>query len=193
VRRIVFLAVAAIAVGGFGQSVKAEDAQPGPPMVTLADGCMSQEGATNEDGKWVLPDGTPTFHVCKKDDGALLTDWYTYNGFRRYHDACHVCHGPMGKGSSFAPALAESLKTLGYGDFLGVVAGGRERKTASGQMSVMPAWGDNPNVMCYIDDLYLYLKARAEGAVPAIQLGARNREKKPDAAREYDKSCFGEG
>jgi methanol metabolism-related c-type cytochrome len=160
-------------------------------MVTLDDGCLSQEGATLEDGKWVLPDGTPTFHVCK-GDGKLVVDWYTYNGFRRYHDACHVCHGPAGKGSTFAPALAESLKTLSYGDFLGVVASGRERKTASGQVSVMPAWGDNPNVMCYIDDLYLYLKARAEGALGPVQLGGRNRDKKPQAARDYDKSCFGE-
>ena len=30
----------------------------------------------------------------------------------------------------------------------------------------MPALGDNPNVMCYIDDIYIYLKARADGGLP---------------------------
>jgi methanol metabolism-related c-type cytochrome len=174
---------------GLAIAVKAEEKpQPGPPMVTLADGCLSQEGAVNEDGKWVLPDGTPTFHVCKKD-GMLVTDWYTYNGFRRYHAECHVCHGPNGLGSTYAPALAESLKTLPYGDFLAVVASGRERDVG-GTKFVMPALGDNKNVMCFIDDLYLYLKARAEGAVPAGQLGGRNRDPKPDVAREQEDSCL---
>lgn len=187
-RRIGFL-VAALAVSGFGASVNAEDVQPGPPMVTLADGCLSQEGATNEDGKWVLPDGTPTFHICKKD-GTTVTDWYTYNGYRRYHAECHVCHGPNGLGSTYAPALVDSLKRLTYGDFLGVVASGRERDVA-GTKFVMPALGDNKNVMCFIEDLYVYLKARAEGALPAGQLGGRNRDPKPDGAREYDKQCFG--
>lgn len=190
-RRISFAIAAALALGvSFGAPANAEDPQPGPPMVTLPDGCLSQEGAKNEDGKWVLPDGTPTFHVCKKD-GTLVTDWYTYNGFRRYHAECHVCHGPNGLGSTYAPALADSLKSLPYSEFVGVVASGKERDVG-GTKFVMPALGDNLNVMCFIDDLYLYLKARAEGALPAGQLGGRNRDPKPDAAREYEKSCFGE-
>jgi methanol metabolism-related c-type cytochrome len=176
-------------VGGFSASLKAEDAQPGPPMVTLPDGCLTQEGAADQDGKWVLPDGTPTFRVCKKD-GMIVTDWYTYNGFRRYHAECHVCHGPNGLGSTYAPALATSLKTQPYGDFLGVVASGRVRD-AAGTKFVMPALGDNKNVMCFIDDLYVYLKARAEGALPAGQLGGRNRDPKPDAAREQENQCLG--
>ena len=44
------------------------------------------------------------------EDGTV--DWYTYSGFRRYHADCHVCHGPDGLGSSFGPALVDSLKTL---------------------------------------------------------------------------------
>jgi len=190
VRSISFvIAAATVLGGGLAASVTAEEKQVGPPMVTLPDGCLSQEGAKDEDGKWVLPDGTPTFHVCKKD-GTLVTDWYTYNGFRRYHSECHVCHGPNGLGSSYAPALAQSLKTLSYPDFLATVAGGRVRDEA-GTKFVMPALGDNKNVMCFIDDLYLYLKARAEGALPAGQLGGRNRDPKPDVAREQEKSCLG--
>jgi methanol metabolism-related c-type cytochrome len=158
-------------------------------VVELSDGCKTQEGAKFEDGKWVLPDGTPTFHVCKKD-GTLVVDWGTYNGYRRYHGECHVCHGPNGLGSTYAPALKDSLKRLTYSDFLGTVAGGRVRDEA-GTKFVMPAFGDNKNVMCFIDDLYLYLKARAEGVLPAGQLGGRNHAPKPQEARDYEKSCFG--
>ena len=30
----------------------------------------------------------------------------------------------------------------------------------------MPAFGDNKNVMCYLDDIYVYLRARANNAIP---------------------------
>ena len=35
----------------------------------------------------------------------------------------------------------------------------------TGQIGVMPAWGENPNVMKHIDGLYAYLKARSDGAL----------------------------
>ena len=108
-RRITYAAVAAVLMGSsLVGSAWAEDGKA--KVVTLPDGCVSQEGAKYEGGKWVLPDGTPTFHICKKD-GTIVTDWATYNGYRRYHSECHVCHGPNALGSSYAPALANSLKT----------------------------------------------------------------------------------
>ncbi len=70
------------------------------------------------------------------------------------------------------------------------MASGRVRDEA-GTKFVMPALGDNKNVMCFIDDLYLYLKSRAEGTLPAGQLGGRNHEMKPETAREQEKSCLG--
>ncbi|MFA5900708.1 MAG: c-type cytochrome, methanol metabolism-related [Hyphomicrobium sp.] len=191
-RRISFAVVAAMMFGGvLGSAAMAEDVQPGlQKEVTLADGCISQEGAEFKDGKWVLPDGTPTFHVCHKDGGTYVVDWATYNGYRRYHGECHVCHGPNGLGSTYAPALADSLKTMDYGTFLGTVASGRTRDEA-GTKFVMPAFGDNRNVMCFINDLYAYLKARATGALPAGQLGGRNRDEKPQQARDEEKACLG--
>jgi mono/diheme cytochrome c family protein len=45
--------------------------------------------------------GDPTYKVAQ--DGTV--DWYLYSGFRRYHSECHVCHGPDGEGSTYAPAL----------------------------------------------------------------------------------------
>ena len=189
-RRISFAIAAAIALGGVWGSAMAEDVQPGlQKEVTLADGCLSQEGAEFKEGKWVLPDGTPTFHVCHKDN-KYVVDWATYNGYRRYHGECHVCHGPNGLGSTYAPALATSLQTMDYGTFLGTVASGRTRDEA-GTKFVMPAFGDNKNVMCFINDLYVYLKARSFEALPAGQLGGRNRDEKPQEARDEEKSCLG--
>ena len=75
-------------------------------------------GGQDEDGKSFDKDGNPTYKIAP--DGTV--DWYTYSGFRRYHSECHVCHGPNGDGSSFAPALKDSLKRISYGDFLGIVA-----------------------------------------------------------------------
>lgn len=142
---------------------------------------QQQEGVERgDDGKSYTADGTPTYHVG--EDGTV--DWYVYNGFRRYHSECHVCHGPDGMGSSFAPALVNSLKRLDYYQFMDVVVNGRERGN-----SVMPSFGDNLNVMCYIDDLYIYLKARSDEAVPRGR--PSQREDKPDAATEAEQACFG--
>ncbi len=91
-------------------------------------------------------------------------DFGTYNGYRRYHSFCHVCHGPDGMGSSYAPALIESIPKIGYEGFLEVVVNGRKNVNTSSQ-SVMPAFGEVQDVMLYIDDIYSYLKARADGAL----------------------------
>jgi methanol metabolism-related c-type cytochrome len=190
VRRISLAAVAAIAFAALGVSAAAEEGGL-QTQVTLPDGCVSQEGAKFEGGKWVLPDGTPTYHICKKD-GNIVVDWLTYNGYRRYHSECHVCHGPNALGSTYAPALHDSLKRMSYADFLGVVASGRVRDEA-GTKFVMPAFGDNKNVMCFINDLYTYLKARSGDALPAGQLGGRNRDEKPEEAKAEEKACLGGG
>lgn len=186
VTRLKSLAIAAavLSAGLTGLAVTSANAV-GPEMVTLPDGSKTQKGAKDENGKWMTPDGDPTYRV--KPDGIL--DWYAYSGFRRYHSECHVCHGPEGEGSTYAPALKDTLKTMSYSDFIGVVASGRERTTPDGAKSVMPALGDNKNVMCYIDDIYVYLKALADGAIGRGR--PKGRDDKPQAANDYDKACFG--
>lgn len=185
--RLDTLAISAAALlAGMGLLAAVPAQANGPEMVTLEDGSKTQKGAKPEDGKWMTPDGDPTYHV--KPDGII--DWYAYSGFRRYHSECHVCHGPEGEGSTYAPALKESLKTMSYGDFVGVVASGRIVHMPGGGESVMPALGDNKNVMCYIDDIYVYLKGRADGAIGRGR--PAGRDEKPAAAKEYDKACFGE-
>lgn len=136
-----------------------------------------------EDGKYLDADDNPAYHVG--EDGTV--DWYTYNGFRRYHSECHVCHGPDGLGSSFAPALIESLKTMSYDDFLEVVVNGRVNVSTASQ-NRMPAFGVNRNVMCYIDDLYVYLRARSDDVIGRGR--PRKKEAKTDAAREIESICL---
>ena len=153
--------------------------------IATADGSGDPKSVSrDENGKYVDAQGNPTFHVS--DDGTW--DWYTYSGYRRYHSDCHVCHGPDGEGSSYAPALKDSLQKLSYSDFASTVAGGRVNVTSS-QNNVMPSFGNNPNVMCYLDDIYVYLRARSDGA-----LGRVRPEKKEDKTKTYAKaedSCMG--
>ena len=61
--------------------------------------------------------------------------------------------------------LVDSMKRMNYTDFLEVVASGRQN-VGAGKENVMPAFGTNLNVMCYIDDIYIYLRARAQGDLP---------------------------
>jgi methanol metabolism-related c-type cytochrome len=139
---------------------------------------------TEKDGKWETADGNPTYNITS--DGTV--DWYTFSGFRRYHSECHTCHGPDGEGSTYAPGLVQSLKTMTYPEFMLIVATGREVVRADKQSS-MPALGDNPNVRCYLEDIYVYLKARADGALPRGR--PVKRVEKPAAAEKHEKACFG--
>lgn len=138
----------------------------------------------SEDGKYFTEDDVPTFNI--QEDGTV--DWLTYSGFRRYHSECHVCHGPEGEGSTYAPALKKSAVDMDYYDFFEVVASGR-RRVGAAETSVMPALGDNPNVMCYLDDIYVYLKARGVDALPRGR--PPKKEKKHEAIREAENACLG--
>ena len=148
--------------------------------IAIAEGPGDPAAVKSEDGKYLDKDGDPTYKVAP--DGTV--DWYTYSGYRRYHSECHVCHGPDGLGSTYAPALANSLKTMSYEDFVGVVASGRQNGN-----SVMPALGDNLNVACYMDDFYIYLRARANDAVGRVR--PAKREDKPEAYTKAEDSCMG--
>jgi methanol metabolism-related c-type cytochrome len=173
-RRLIALALltAVLGFGAFGVDA------------ALADGSGDPKAVKNEDGKWFDKDGNPTFKV--EADGTV--DWYTYSGFRRYHSECHVCHGPDGEGSSYAPPIRESLSRLSYSDVMGVTASGR-KNLGAGQEKVMPAFGDNRNVMCYFDDIFVYLRARANEAIPRGR--PAKRADKPPEAEKAEKSCTG--
>jgi methanol metabolism-related c-type cytochrome len=136
--------------------------------------------ASEEDGKWFTEEGVPTFNVT--EDGTV--DWYTFSGFRRYHSECHVCHGPDGQGSSYAPAIAESAVRMDYYEFTDVVVNGRINGN-----SVMPSFGTNLNAMCYLDDIYVYLKAVGTETIPRGR--PAKRADKPEAFTEAEHACMG--
>ncbi len=91
-------------------------------------------------------------------------DFGTYNGFRRFHSICFICHGPDALGSSFGPSLVESMKTLSYLQYLEVMNLGRTTNRG-GTTFVMPAYAENKDVVENMDDIYAYLKARSDGAL----------------------------
>jgi methanol metabolism-related c-type cytochrome len=150
----------------------------------VTDGSGDPAAVKQDDGKWSDKIGNPTFKV--DSDGTV--DWYTYSGYIRYSSECLRCHGPDGMGSSYAPGLYQSLKRLSYTDFYAIVAGGKKDVSASQQL-VMPANGLNKNVMCFIDDIYIYLRARADGAV-----GRGRPDKhapKPASFTKAEDTCMG--
>jgi len=112
------------------------------------------------------PENPPPFdpeHPYKQyPDGGF--NFSVYRGYNMYHSICYICHGFEARGSSFGPALKDSLQVLTYEDFVTVVMNGRENITSVSN-NVMPSFGENKTVVKYIDSLYAYLKARADGAL----------------------------
>ena len=104
----------------------------------------------------VAQDGAPFGKFYRTVDGKV--DARTYNGFRRFHAGCNHCHGMDAMGSTFGPALIELLPDIET--FRRVVRDGKSDGT-----SVMQGFAGDPNVAPYIDDIYAYLQARADGAL----------------------------
>jgi methanol metabolism-related c-type cytochrome len=157
---------------------------PSGVVYAVTDGPTNSAAMKSDDGKWVDKDGNPTFKIEK--DGTV--DWYTYIGFTRYSAECLRCHGPDGMGSTYAPALIDSLKNLSYMDFYGIVASGK-KNVSSSQDLVMPAEGNNRNVMCFIEEIYTYLRARGEGAVDRGR--PAKHAPKPAGFEKAEDQCMG--
>lgn len=95
--------------------------------------------------------------VDEDGDRVCVTDKGTYVGWRTFHATCHACHGQNAVGSSFAPGLRKDIPKERFVD---VVMNGY-----TGQIGVMPAWGENPNVKNFVDELYAYQQAVADGVL----------------------------
>ena len=108
---------------------------------------------------------------CRGDDSLVemqygWMDFATYKGWRAYNAECHVCHGPDAMGSTYAPSLMVSLQEgLSYDDFFNVIMNGRGENEGAQKGNVMPAFGANTNVAPHVEDMYRYVKARAEGKI----------------------------
>lgn len=99
------------------------------------------------------PDPETGGNVC-------LVDRDTYVGWRTFHSVCHTCHAQDAVGSTFAPDLLPRIRMIDKERFIQVVDQG-----FTGQVGVMPGWGMNPNVNKYYDELWSYLRARADGVL----------------------------
>ncbi|MFO1350565.1 MAG: cytochrome c [Gammaproteobacteria bacterium] len=99
-------------------------------------------------------------YTVQCDDQGCKVDKQTYIGWRTFHSNCHVCHAQDAVGSTFAPSLVDRLKDIDKARFMNSVENGYK-----GQIGVMPAWKDNPNVNKHFEELYSYLKARSDGAL----------------------------
>lgn len=122
-------------------------------------------------------DGNPTYlyelggknvlyYEGKGEDAKPVFGWMdfsTYRGWRSYHSDCHVCHGPDGMGSTYAPALKDSLDYLSYEQFSDVIINGRNEEQGAQKGNVMPSFGQNPNVVGQVDNIYRYLRMRHDG------------------------------
>jgi mono/diheme cytochrome c family protein len=97
---------------------------------------------------------TPLYTVV---DGYKV-DPETMKGFRTWRAAaCDRCHGANQEGL-VGPSLVNSLKTLTKEEFVKTVRDGRLDKG-------MQSFGNSPQVMDNIDQLYAYLKGRSDGAI----------------------------
>jgi mono/diheme cytochrome c family protein len=87
-----------------------------------------------------------------------------YQGWKQFELNCSRCHGEYGVGSSFAPALIVSLKEGGTIPtkeiFIQTVCAGRPDKG-------MPSWCALGLEMDKIQNIYAYLKGRADGKIHA--------------------------
>lgn len=156
----------------------------GEPAGASADPSGNPAVASSQDGNYFDKSGNPTFKIAK--DGTV--DWNTYIGYIRYTANCMQCHGPDGMGSSYGPVLVNSLHYLTYGEFLSTVAGGKKNVNAA-QDLVMPSFGTNKNVMCYVNDIYVYLRARSDGALGRGR--PDKHEPKPEAFTKAEDACMG--
>ncbi len=85
-------------------------------------------------------------------------DENTMKGFRAWRAAaCDRCHGANQEGL-VGPSLINSMKTLTKDDFVKTVRDGRLEKG-------MQSFGNSPQVMQNMDQLYAYLKGRSDGAI----------------------------
>ncbi|MDZ7736679.1 MAG: cytochrome c [Gammaproteobacteria bacterium] len=165
------------------ESVTMNDSQPAAPEPRTAEAGPATKTATtagdSADGNVQQPEtaqgdsnnvadadtgDTPEYQVeCDADGSNCRVGMDTYIGWRMYRSQCTQCHGQDAQGTTIGPNLLDRLnQRVDYPRFVDVITNGYR-----GQMGVMPAWNENKAVMEHIPNLYMYLKARADGVLDA--------------------------
>ncbi len=93
-------------------------------------------------------------------------DIQSYQGFKVFRNWCARCHGTYGQGMR-APNLAESIAVISKAEYVDVMMSGKVTAKAK-KMGRMPGWKGNAQVMDNLDNIYSYLKARADGKIGAV-------------------------
>ena len=124
-------------------------------------------------------------------DGKVDTN--TYLGWKVFNTTCYSCHGVDATGTDVAPNLIDSIneKNMSKNEVITKILT-RYRITVSadevadpttrrqimmeevlkyeraqqGEL-IMPSWSQNQDIRPHVEDLYAYLKARADGALCA--------------------------
>ena len=101
-----------------------------------------------------------------------------YQGWKQFELNCSRCHGEYAVGTSFAPALVVSLRDGGTIPtkeiFIQTVCAGRPEKG-------MPSWCALGLEMDKINNIYAYVKGRADGKIHA----GRPAAKATDASKPH--------
>ena len=161
------LAVAMLVAAGYAHAQNAPDT----------------EAVENDGVRWFNAEGIPTFKVA--EDGTV--DWLDILRLPALSCRLPRLSRPGRRGLELCPG-AEDL-----GDAHGLLRLHRRRrerpaKVGAAENQVMPALGTNPNVMCYLDDIYTYLRARGADAVPRGR--PAKREDKSEAFAEAEAACM---
>lgn len=131
-------------------------AAPSPSPEAAPGSAAATSVSTDPSYEVHCPAGATAAEQCQVDKD-------TYIGWRTFSGQCQVCHGGSALGSTFAPNLLDRFhQHVDHARFIEVVTNGFR-----GQVGAMPSWKGNPNVIPHIDQLYRYLKARADGVLPA--------------------------
>lgn len=125
-------------------------------------GCDSKTASTSDGKSAAAPEqNKPLYTVVdgKKVDPNTLEGWKTWRAL-----ACERCHGAQQEGG-VGPALVESLKKLSKDEFKTTVLKGRPG-------TAMAPFEGSRQVVDNIDNLYAYLKGRADGKIEPGHLSA---------------------
>lgn len=137
-------------------------------------GEMSASDTGGEQGKSTAStdtgeDGKP-YKVDCSGEGPCKANQAVVTGYETFGEYCARCHGENAQGTTFAPSLVQAFRTknIGQGRFTAAVAGGLTVvDSTTGGYRVMPAWAENEAVMSQIQQLWAFVKARADGALKA--------------------------
>jgi len=163
----VFLVSCALLLCAAGcQNTYGDQSESAQTPIAVAASNTESAVAASDGASESAPSSTAPYTVeCGNTDDAgesfCYVDGDTYIGWRTFHGFCHVCHAQDAVGSTFAPNLLDRMHTMDFELFVDRTANGY-----TGQVGVMPPWKDNPNVSKRYKELYAYLKARADGALP---------------------------